>query len=118
MKSDDQITEEIKAEVRHYRPGVYAWLAVLISSITLPILALVVSLHMNSQAVSRERAARVEAQAELDKNREASRRATCLLIIAQDGVYGDPTSPPVTETGKQAATAWHNMREILHCDER
>lgn len=117
QETADEITAEIQAQVRHFRPGVYAWLAVLLSAITLPVLALVVSLHLNNNSLEAERVARTQAQVEVQRERETNRKITCSLIIAQDEANNDPgLPPPLTTRSSQAAAAWHDMRKSFHCD--
>lgn len=81
----------------------YTWAAVLLSSITLPVLALLVSLHVSSQSVRRE-----------EQARRASEKAMCAVIITQDDVYRE--SPPSTGTGKRVAEGMANLRQAYRCD--
>jgi len=105
VRTDQQITDEIRTAVHRFQPGVYAWLAVMISAITLPLLALFVSIQLNERAVENERTARV-----------AGERAMCIIVVTLDSAYKE--DPPKTPAGKNVAEGMANLRLAYHCDER
>lgn len=87
-------------------PGWKAWLAVLLLSISLPVGSLLISLHLS------ERADREREQAREQAARD-SRRVVCIAVIAQEEAW----RPAESAVGKNAARAWHDVREILKCDQ-
>lgn len=96
MKSDLEITDEIRHEVRRFRPGLYSWLAVMISAITFPALGLVVSIHLSDQALQR------------------SQQRLCPVVVNADNAA--KVNPPVTEFGKQQAKVMAKLRIDYRCD--
>lgn len=109
MRTDQEITDEIQTAVRHFQPGLYSWLAVLLSAITLPIISLVVALHLNQvateRAVSREREAR-----------RAGEVAMCVVVRTFTEAYKN--EPPTTAAGREVASGMAGLRRAYRCDER
>jgi hypothetical protein len=100
----------------HHMPGWYSWVVVLGTSFMSLALSLLVSLQSAQRAVDAERAARVTQVQEQQRTNAEALRATCAVVIVQDGALNDPASPPLSAAGKRAAEAWHNLRLALHCD--
>ena len=109
MRTDQEITAEIQAARSHFQPGFYAWLAVLLSAITLPIVSMVVSIHLarasTEDAVARERAAR-----------RATELAMCVVVTTFTDAYKN--EPPTTAAGREVAEGMTGLRLAYHCDER
>jgi hypothetical protein len=103
--TEQEIKDEVRTQIRHRGMGVYAWVAVLISSITLPVLSLVISLNLNDRAIDRERMARL-----------ASEHAMCAIVVAQSDAYRQ--HPPTTPAGRTVADKMAALRLAYHCDER
>jgi len=59
-------------------------------------------------AIAREKAATAAAS-------EMARRAFCLVITTQQGVYVE--SPPSTPAGRGAAIAWDSLSAVFRCKE-
>lgn len=70
-------------------------------------MSMVISAKTTQRAIETERNARQQAG-------EAGRAATCALVVAQDNVFRE--NVPATETGREVAQAWRDMRNLLHCD--
>ena len=100
----------------HGHPGWYSWVVVVGTSLTSAVLCLVVTVHVASQSIGHERAARVAAEAQNRQTEVETKRAACAVIISQDEAYNDPTAPPVTAAGKRAGQAWRDLRKAFQCD--
>jgi hypothetical protein len=94
----------------HGMPGWYSWLVVVGLTVTSMGLALAVNITLTNRAISAERSARLSNE----QQSEQARRATCLVVIAQDDAFTNP--PPATPAGRKAAAAWHYLRMTLRCD--
>ena len=101
MRTDEQITDEIRHQVRAFRPGVYSWLAVLATAITLPIGALVISLKIQAQA--------------LEESQRSTQRSLCPIVITQDDAYR--ANPPTTPRQEAVAAGMAKLRHDYRCDE-
>lgn len=100
--TEQEISDEVRTQIRHRGMGVYAWVALLLSSITLPVLSLVISLQLNDRAIERERTARL-----------ASEQAICAIVVAQSDAYRQ--HPPTTLTGRTVAAKMAALRSAYHC---
>jgi hypothetical protein len=109
VRTDQEITAEIQAARPHFQPGFYAWLAVLLSAITLPVLSMVVALslgqHATERAISQERSAR-----------RATELAMCVVVTTFTDAYKN--EPPTTAAGREVAEGMAGLRLAYHCDER
>jgi hypothetical protein len=94
-------------------PGLYAWLALLGTSLASVVLGMVVTFHLADRAVKAEQAAREQAQRSQAQQAEVGRQAACEMITAQDDVYRE--TPPITAAGKNAAQAWHDLSIEFKC---
>jgi hypothetical protein len=94
-------------------PGWYAWLTVLVLAVTLPAGSLVISLHLSERADRERERARAQAEEAQRAAAAESRRVVCVAVIAQEEAW----RPAESEVGKNAARAWHDLREILKCDQ-
>jgi hypothetical protein len=104
----------------HGHPGWYSWVVVVLSSVTSSVLAIMVSVALATNAVEaretdRQARERLAAQVEARQDEE-TQRLICELVVAQDDAFDDPAAQPVTQAGKKAAMAWHNLREQFKCD--
>lgn len=94
-------------------PGIYAWASLFLATLLSLILGMVVTFHLADRQINAERTAREQQQVDQQKQAEAGRRATCILITAQVDVYTD--TPPSTPAGKNAAQAWHDLFVQFRC---
>ena len=84
----------------------YYQLTVVGASVVSVVLSVVISVNASNRAIDSDRRARAQAAAE-------SRKATCMLVAAQDAVYSE--TPPSTKLGRDVAAAWHDLR-TRYCD--
>jgi len=70
-------------------------------------LSVIVSLKASERAIQ-------TAQADNARQSVAITAAVCALVVAQDDVYRD--TAPATPAGRNAAEAWHHLRELFQCD--
>lgn len=92
---------------QHGHPGWYSWLVVVGTQLVGSALILIITLNNTQRSIEADQ-----------RSREMSRQATCAVVIVQDDAFRDPSALPQTPAGKNAAEAWHNLRTVLHCDER
>ena len=95
----------------HGLPGWYSWLVVVGTNVISSARVLIVCLTVTSRADHRTDGVLAEMRA----GQEASRRAACLLVTAQDEAFNGPGAPKPTPLGKRSADAWHNLRTVLRC---
>ena len=88
--------------VKAGRPGWYAWLVVVGSSVVSSFLALMVALHLNASSTRR-----------LEEERKATDIKWCAIVSTLDDSYRE--SPPTTATGKNLAVAMAELRKQLLC---
>lgn len=108
-RTSEEITAEIRREVHRFRPGLYSWLAVLLSAITLPVVALIVSIQLNQNAT--ERAIKQERE-----SRRATEVAMCVVVRTFTEAYKN--EPPTTAAGREVASGMAGLRRAYRCDER
>lgn len=94
-------------------PGRPAWLFSILFSLASVALGMVVIFHLADRQVHAERAARLQAEQLAEQQAAVNRNAICVVITAQIAVYEG--NPPITDTGKSAATAWHDLGALFHC---
>jgi len=81
------------------------------ASILSAVLAGGVSINSAHRAVDSERKARETAAAEARKTGEQVRQAFCTMVIAQENVFREASSP----VGQNAADAWHDLGILFRC---
>jgi hypothetical protein len=97
----------------HGLPAWYSWLAVVGLTVLSNLLTLLVVLNLAGNAVENERAAREESAAQARASGEINRRAFCLVVMTQEEVFQESTTP----VGVKAREAWHDLGEIFRCEE-
>jgi hypothetical protein len=85
------------------RTGLYRWLALLLSTVGLSLLAVAVSVVSAQRAVHQERTARL-----------AGEQALCAVLITMDDAY--QSAPPSTPTGRSVAEGIAGLRSAYDCD--
>jgi hypothetical protein len=86
-------------------PPAYTLVAILLSSLTTGVLAIVISTHGTSESIMR-----------IEENRRASDRALCGVVVTLDDSYRQ--IPPTTPAGKNLAVGLAELRRDLHCTPR
>lgn len=89
-------------------PGWYSWVIVILMTVILSGGAMAIAIRTAGQAVEAERKARLESV-------ESTRKATCVVIRAQNSAYTDV--PPSTAAGRNAAEAWAKLSVELRCEQ-
>lgn len=72
--------------------------------------AVIISVSASNRAIK-------QSQGQQAQQQKAARHAACLVIVTQDNVYHDPSAPPASEAGRNAADAWRNLRNVFQCDQ-
>lgn len=85
----------------------YAWLTMVILVVSGMGLSILVSLRASERAIQ-------SAQQDGARQQAATLAAVCALVVAQDNVYRG--TAPSTPAGRDAAEAWHHLRELFQCD--
>lgn len=84
--------------------SLYGIVVTAVASMMSVVVSLLVAFTISNRAIDAE-----------ERNREASRIATCLVVRAQVEVYNE--SPPSTPTGQRARQAWRDLYARLRCDQ-
>lgn len=77
-----------------FHPGLYSWLALMISCISLPMVAVIASVKISERSLH---------------------ESLCPIVVTADSGYR--AHPPVTDVGKRQAEGMRKLRAQYRCDQ-